>query len=100
MKSEQAIEKYLCRRIKENGGMCIKLVGMNGIPDRLAILPNGKTWFIEMKTDGGVVAPIQLALHMRLRRMGQNVAVLWNYEQVDKFRGLIFAIKITEGITC
>ena len=83
MKSEQAIEKYLCRRVKECGGMCIKLVGMNGIPDRLVIL-NG-IWFVEMKTDGGVVAPIQLAVHMRLRRLGQNVAVLWSYEQVDKF---------------
>lgn len=90
MKSEQSIERYLCREVKRIGGMCIKLVGMNGIPDRLVILPkgkstNGKIWFIELKTDGGKIAPIQLAVHMRLRKMGHNVAVLWSYQQVDEF---------------
>ena len=85
MKSEQAVEKYLCREVKDRGGMCIKLTGYNGIPDRLVILPDGRCVFVELKADGGRVAPIQCAIHAKLRRMGQLVFILWDFSMVDGF---------------
>lgn len=85
MKSEQAVEKLLCRRVKEHDGMAVKLTGRTGIPDRLIIMPDGKTYFVETKVQGGRVSPIQLATHVRLRNMGHDVAVLWNAEQVEKW---------------
>lgn len=94
MKSEQNIEKYLCRRVKENGGMAIKLVGYTGIPDRLVIANNKdnipKVYFVEMKTDGGRVAPVQLAVHLRLRKMGHDVRVIWDYDGVNNFINELF----------
>lgn len=85
LKSEQAIERYLCRRVKENGGMCIKLVGYNGIPDRLVILPYGGCIFIELKADGGHLSPIQIAVQRHLNALQQVVYTLWSCEQVDEF---------------
>lgn len=85
MKAEQTLEKYLCRRVKEFGGMCIKLTGVTGIPDRLVITPNGQCVFIEMKVDGGRVAPIQQAIHRHLNALHCKVYVLWSYEMVDEF---------------
>lgn len=85
MKAEQALEKYMSRRVKEHGGMCIKLTGVTGIPDRLVITPYGKCIFVEMKADGGRIAPIQQAIHRHLNALHCTVYTLWNYEQVDEF---------------
>ena len=43
---EKTLEKYLCQKVKSLGGMCIKLTGEVGIPDRLVILPNGEEYFV------------------------------------------------------
>lgn len=85
MKTEQAIEKHLCRRVREIGGLCVKLTGTNGIPDRLVILPNGRNIYIELKAPDGRLSPIQLATHKRLRKLNQEVYTIWNHEQVDRF---------------
>ena len=85
MKSEQVVEKLLCRRVKEHDGMAVKLTGKTGIPDRLIIMPNGKSYFVETKVQGGRVSPIQEATHIKLRSMGHEVAVLWNCEEVEKW---------------
>ena len=90
MKAEQAIERYLCRRVKEHDGLCIKMVGTNGIPDRLVSTSDGQNVYVELKTDGGRLSPIQIAVHARLRRMKQRVYVLWTYEDVDGFIKEIF----------
>lgn len=84
MKPEQTIERYLSRKLKEVGGMAVKLVGYNGIPDRLAVFPDGSVAFIELKAPGGRLAPIQTAVQFRLRNMGQDVRVLWSIEAVDE----------------
>lgn len=91
MKTEQSIEKYLCRLVKEAGGMCVKLVpNPAGLPDRLVIMPDGRNVYVEMKAEGGYVTPIQTATHVRLRRMNQKVYVLWSYDDVDWFMEKIY----------
>ena len=85
MKAEQAIERHLCKRIREKGGICIKLTEPAGIPDRLAILPDGRNIYIELKAECGILSPIQKAIHRRLREMNQTVLTLWNFEEVDEF---------------
>lgn len=82
MKPEQSIERHLYRKVKEAGGLCIKLTGQNGIPDRLVIL-NGRLLFIELKAPGGRLSPIQVVTQRRLLRLGQEVLTLWTHEQVD-----------------
>ena len=82
MKAEQTVEKYLCRRVKEAGGMAIKMTNCNGIPDRL-ILVNGGVYFVETKAVSGRLSPIQIAIQNRLKSMGYNVSVLWSVEAVN-----------------
>ena len=85
MNNEQSVEKYLCRKIKEHGGICVKLTGYNGIPDRLIIMPNGKCYFVELKAEGGKLSPVQIAVHYKMQMLGHEVYVLWNHAEVNNW---------------
>jgi hypothetical protein len=52
------------------------------MPDRLALLPNGKIAFVEVKTTGEKPRPLQLARHRLLRQLGFKVYVLDNVSQI------------------
>lgn len=84
MQAEKAVEQYLVRRIKAHGGMCIKLTGLNGVPDRLVITQDNVA-FVELKAPNGRISAIQEVMHKRLKKLGFDVHVLWNFEQVDNF---------------
>ena len=84
MQAEKAVEQYLVRKVKACGGMCIKLTGMNGVPDRLVILQDVVA-FVELKAPNGRISAIQEVMHKRLKKLGFKVHVLWNFEQVDNF---------------
>ena len=84
MQAEKAVEQYLMRKVKAHGGMCIKLTGVNGVPDRLVIL-QGIVAFAELKAPNGRISAIQEVMHKRLKKLGFRVSVLFNFEQVDKF---------------
>ncbi len=48
-----------------------------GTPDLLTLLPpRGRAWFLEIKTDTGVVSPIQKKRHAALRATGAIVEVV------------------------
>lgn len=69
---EKYIERYLRKEIEKLGGLCLKFVspGNAGVPDRLVILPGGRVWFVEVKTDGGRVRPLQRWWQKKLRAVG------------------------------
>lgn len=48
---EKALECKLTEAVKAMGCLALKLVspGMDGVPDRLVLLPRAKTAFIELK---------------------------------------------------
>ena len=52
---ESYIENYLVRKVKENNGLCLKFVspGNPGVPDRIVITPDGRTIYVELKTEVG-----------------------------------------------
>lgn len=82
--SEHKLEERLRLGVKSLGGKALKLKGPPGFPDRTAILPGGRTIYIEMKRPrGGVVAEHQEIWHADLRAMGHEVEVLWTMTQVD-----------------
>ena len=58
---ESYIENYLVRKVKENNGLCLKFVspGNPGVPDRIVITPDGRTIYVELKTEVGRLAKIQ-----------------------------------------
>ena len=51
---ENEIERRLAVSVKEMGGMAVKFVspGLDGVPDRIVLLPGGKAAFVELKAPG------------------------------------------------
>lgn len=83
---EKTIEARLRDGIKAAGGLCLKLVcpGMNGVPDRLILLPGGVAFFAETKRPGETERKRQKLVHRDLRRLGFTVFnTVDSYEKVD-----------------
>ena len=75
---EKFIEKKLVDAVRKRGGLCPKLVspGMNGMPDRLVLLPGGRIGFMEVKAPGKKPRPLQSRRLNQLLRLGFPVCVL------------------------
>ena len=70
--TEKEVEAYLRDEIRKLGGIAPKFVcpGTNGMPDRIILLPGGRTVFAETKSKGRHPRPLQKAAHRRLRALG------------------------------
>ena len=81
---EKNIEQKFLTAVKAVGGVAVKFVspGLDGMPDRLALLPGGKMAFVEVKAPGKKPRPIQEARHRMLRRLGFQVYVLDDEKQI------------------
>ena len=75
---EKTIERKLVDAVRAAGGLCPKFVspGMDGMPDRLILMPGGRVLFAELKAPGKKPRPLQLCRHAQLRARGFDVAVL------------------------
>lgn len=84
---ERQVEAYLIKRVKELGGMAYKFTSPahKGVADRIVCLPDGQTWFVEVKTEGGRLSPLQKVFASDMARMNQKYVCLWNKEQIDEF---------------
>ena len=87
---EKNYEKYFDSEIKKLGGLCYKFVspGNSGVPDRIVVLP-GVIHFVELKTDRGVVSPLQKRQIKKLNNLGQRAWVLYGFEDVEKFMNVL-----------
>ena len=91
MMSEKTIEQKLVKAVKTAGGIAPKFVspGLDGMPDRLILLPNGKIAFVEVKRHGEKPRALQEARHEMLRRLGFQVHVLDEVECIPRMiRGI------------
>jgi hypothetical protein len=81
---EKTIEKKLVQAVKATGGIAPKFVspGFDGMPDRIVLLPSGYIAFVELKAPGEKPRPLQLARHKLLRRLGFQVYVLDDEQQI------------------
>lgn len=84
---EKQIEAYFVKQVKELGGIAYKFTSPahRGVADRVACLPNGSTWFVELKTEGGRMSPLQKVFQSDMARLNQNYACLWSKEHVDEW---------------
>ncbi len=73
---EKTLERYFKNKIELNNGLCIKLTGFVGIPDRLVLLPGGRVFFVEFKQKGKKPHPVQKFVHNQLIRLGFIVYVI------------------------
>ena len=83
---EKVIEQKLVRAVKVAGGICPKFVspGMDGMPDRLILMPGGRLVFAELKAPGKKPRPLQLHRHDQLRSLGFQVFVVDAPEQIEE----------------
>ena len=81
---EKQVEQKLVKAVKAAGGLCPKFVspGMDGMPDRLVLLPGARLAFVEVKAPGKKPRPLQLHRHDQLRQLGFNVTALDDPEQI------------------
>lgn len=91
---EKQIEQKLVKATKNMGGIAPKFVspGLDGMPDRIVLLPGGHIGFVEVKAIGCKPRPLQLARHGLLRRLGFKVYVLDDERQIG---GILDEIRTT-----
>ena len=81
---EKLVEKKLVAAVRKRGGICPKFVspGFAGVPDRIVLLPERHFAFIEVKAPGEVPRPLQVSRHRLLRKLGFEVYVLDDPEDI------------------
>ena len=91
---EKQVEQKLVKAVQACDGICPKLVspGMDGMPDRMALLPGGRIGFVEVKASGKEPRPLQKLRHRTLKSLGFKVYILDDPEQIpdiiDEIGGL------------
>ena len=83
--SEKAIERYLSDCVREAGGVCLKYSNPNmaGYPDRVAIMPNGVTVWVELKSQGKKPSKLQVIRIESMKQLGHKVYVIDSKQGVD-----------------
>lgn len=81
---ESAIEAKLVKAVKSLGGLAPKFVspGLDGVPDRLVLLPGAKIAFIELKAQGKPLRPLQVRRKRQLEALGFSVYRIDGSEQI------------------
>ena len=89
---EKTIEAKLVKAAKNMGGRAPKFIspGLDGVPDRLVLLPGGKLAFIELKAPGKELRPLQVRRKRQLEALGFLVYCIDRPEQIG---GIIHEIQ-------
>jgi hypothetical protein len=76
--SEKTLEARLVREIEARGGMALKYTSQfhRGIPDRIVLLPGGRTIFVELKSTGQKPTKLQMHAIRKLVKMGHRVEII------------------------
>lgn len=82
---EKQVEQKLVKAVKSHDGICPKLVspGMDGMPDRMVLLPGCRIGFVEVKAPGQKPRPLQEQRHRILRKLGFPVFVMDDPAQAE-----------------
>lgn len=84
---EKDVEKRLVKGVEAIGGKAYKFVSPahRGVADRLVVLPGGRVWFVEVKTDNGRLSPLQEVFRRDMGVMGCNYVCVYGAADVDTF---------------
>lgn len=84
-KAELVVEGYLRTQCKKYNILCYKFVspGYNGVPDEL-IISQGKTIYIETKSDKGTTSHTQNQRIKEMREHGADVRVCHTRKAIDE----------------
>ena len=81
---ERDVEKSLVRAVKKMGGICPKFVspGLDGVPDRIILMPGARIAFAELKAPGKKMRPLQVKRKRQLESLGFRVYCIDSKEQI------------------
>ena len=84
---EKIVENHFVWAVERIGGKTWKFTspGRKGVADRIACLPDGATWFVELKTKGGRLSELQKMFMSDMALLQQNYACLWTIGQIDEW---------------
>lgn len=90
---ESELEKYFIWCVESIGGKSYKFksMTMRGVADRVVCLPNGRTWFIELKRPGGRLSALQEIFAEDVIALHQNYACLWNKDQINEWTAKVIS---------
>lgn len=83
---EIVIEEHLCKEVQRIGGSALKSEGITrGFPDRIVLLPDGRTIFVEVKKPTEKPRKQQQLMINFLKGLNHDVRVIDTKEGVDAF---------------
>ena len=90
--TEKIIEQKLVRAVKDLGGIAPKFVsqGLDGVPDRIVLLPMGRIAFVELKAPGKKMRPLQVRRKRQLEALG---FLVYCVDRVEQIGGVLDEIK-------
>ena len=91
---ESEIERMLALQVKKMGGMAVKFVspGLDGVPDRIVLLPGRKMAFVELKAPGETMRPLQQYRARQLAALGFRV---YTVDRKEMIGGILDEIQTT-----
>jgi len=91
---ERFIEKKLVEAVRKMGGICPKFVspGLDGVPDRIILMPGGRMAFAELKAPGKKLRPLQIRRKRQMESLGFTVYCIDGTEQIG---GILDEIRST-----
>ena len=84
--TEKNIEQKLVKAVKKRGGVALKFVspGLDGVPDRIVLLPMGRMAFVELKAPGKKMRPLQVRRKRQLEALGFLFYCVDRVEQIGE----------------
>lgn len=87
---EKLFERNLIGLVVKSGGQCLKFTspGHRGVSDRICLLPNGVTIFVEVKDEGKGLDPLQVVFRKMVEGLGHKYFLINSKESLQTFKEL------------
>lgn len=87
MEREKDTESWIKKQVEELGGIFLKFTspGNDGVPDRIAIFPDSRLVFVELKKSTGRLTKVQQYQIQRLIGLHQQVCVVRGRRAAEEF---------------
>jgi len=84
---ESLLEQKFRQAVESIGGEAPKWVspGNRGVPDRVVILPRGRTVYVELKAPGKPLTPLQRKWKKKLEQLGHRHYKIDSVEDIEEF---------------
>lgn len=94
--NEKLLEIKVKHEVKSLGGKALKFLSNYwvGAPDRIILLPGGKTCFVEVKSTGEKLRPVQKTRRKELEKLGFKVYVVDSEESLNRFINEVSGLEV------